>query len=174
MSDFTLYIERDVNNFYRDPILYQEVGIKINKFSNEELLFFKYFHEKTNVFPKSILILNNFMFYFIDGKNYAEVNQHITSFRRNIKHKKILFIYVEDVLINLIHRFFPNIYIYDLFILEGKATPEVCITVLSYRERGIAIGRNGDYIKTVNKILEKFIDFKERNVTVSCVVHHEG
>ncbi len=68
MSDFTLYIERDVNNFYRDPILYQEVGIKINKFSNEELLFFKYFHEKTNVFPKSILILNNLCFTLLTAK----------------------------------------------------------------------------------------------------------
>ncbi len=170
MSDFKLYIEKNIDNSYQDPILYQEVGIKINKFSNEELLIFKYFHEKTNMFPKSILILNNFIFYFIDGKNYAEVNKHIVNFRRNIKHKKILFIYVEDVLINLIHRFFPNIYIYDLFIIESKAIPEVCITLLSYRERGIAIGRKGDYIKTVNKILEKFIDFKEGNVTISCRV----
>ncbi len=170
MSDFTLYIERNVNISYQDPILYQEVGININKFSNEELLYFKYFHEKTNVFPKFVLILNNFIFYFIDGKKYAEVNKYIDDFRRSIKHKKILFIYLEDVLVNLIHRFFPNIYIYDLFIIEGEIIPEVCITVLSYRERGIAIGRKGDYIKTVNKILEKFINFKEGNVTVSCVV----
>ncbi|KKN46944.1 hypothetical protein LCGC14_0668100, partial [marine sediment metagenome] len=30
MSDFTLYIERNVNISYQDPILYQEVGININ------------------------------------------------------------------------------------------------------------------------------------------------
>ncbi len=111
MSDFTLYIERNVNISYQDPILYQEVGININKFSNEELLYFKYFHEQTNVFPKFVLILYNFIFYFIDGKEYAEVNKYIDAFRRSIKHKKILFIYLEDVLVNLTHRFFPNIYI---------------------------------------------------------------
>lgn len=172
MSDFTLYIEKNPRNFYQDPILYQEVALSIKKFSNEELLYYKYFHENTKVFPESILLLNNFIFYFIDGAYYADVNDYLDKFRREIKHKKIIFIYMEDVLVNLIYRFFPNLFIYDLIIKNDNVIPEIIVTVLSYKERSIAIGRSGTYIKMINKIFEDYIDFKGDTVKLKCEVFY--
>ena len=170
MSDFTLYIEKNGHNFYKDPILYQEVSLNIKKFSNEELLYYKYFYEKTNVIPKSILILNNILFYFIDNEYYAEVNEFLNRFRNEIRHRKILFIYLEEILANLIYRFFPDIFIYDLIMIDDEFIPAIIIIILSFKQRGVAIGRKGNYIKTVNKIFEDYVKFKENPVKIRCEV----
>ena len=98
------------------------------------------------------------------------MQKFLPKFRRNIKHRKVLFIYVEDVLANLIYRFFPDPFIFDLIVSNNKNIPEICIVVLSFEDRGIAIGCHGDYIKTVNIIFENYITFKENFVKINCKV----
>ncbi|MHA1438326.1 MAG: hypothetical protein ACTSPD_12185 [Promethearchaeota archaeon] len=62
----------------------------------------------------------------------------------------------------LLFRFFPDLYIHDIFLEKDDNTGEniLYICFLSYEERGIAVGKNGDYIKAVNKIFSKYIAFK--------------
>ena len=170
MSDFSLYIEKNTSDYFQDPILYQEVSLNINKYTNEELLYYRYFWEQTNTPLLSIIILNKFIFFFINGEYYAEVIEFKYQFRRKIKNRKIQFIFIEDTLLKLIYRFFPDIFIYDLIVIDDAPIPEIYLTVLSYRERGIAIGRRGDYIKTVNKIFENNVNFTEQPVKIKCEV----
>ena len=55
----------------------------------------------------------------------------------------------EGVLINLVFGFFPDPYIHSIRIDRNTRTGQIIIIVgfLSYEERGIAVGCNGDYIK---------------------------
>ncbi|MFX1354434.1 MAG: KH domain-containing protein [Promethearchaeota archaeon] len=46
------------------------------------------------------------------------------------------------------------------------------IKLLSYEDRGIAIGRNGEYIKAVNQLLKRHIRFQNNkpNIKIECKI----
>ncbi|MHA2280535.1 MAG: hypothetical protein ACXAC5_06765 [Promethearchaeota archaeon] len=86
--------------------------------------------------------------------------------------KKILIIRTESVLINLIFSLFPDLYIHDV-VLERDDTSnqrEISIYFLTFKERGIAIGRGGEYIKSVNNLFKDFIRFnnKDKPIDIIC------
>ena len=137
--------------------LYQNVKIK-KKYSNKELIFLQYFYEKTEIYPENVILTENFIFFFVKSQDYFKARLYLGSFRKHLENK-ILMIRAEKVLIKLLFGFFPDPYIHDLKLEINKQSGSKTITVyfLSFKDRGIAIGRKGEYIKAVNEIFEKFV-----------------
>ena len=137
--------------------LYQKVKIK-KKFSNKELIFLQYFYEKTKIDPENIIITEHFIFFFVRGRDYFKARLYRGSFRKSLE-RKILIIRAERILIKLLFGFFPDPYIHDLKLEINKKSGSKTVTVyfLSFKDRGIAIGRRGEYIKAINEIFEKFV-----------------
>jgi hypothetical protein len=138
-----------------DLIFYQILRI-VNKITNFEIKLYKYFSGKTHIYPQNIIIINNFIFFFVNNEDYFFAKRYINSIRKDLI-KKSLIIRAENTLITLLYSLFPDLYIHDIKIewniYSGKR--EICINFLSFKERGIAVGCNGDYIKTVNQLFEK-------------------
>ncbi len=149
--------------------LYQKVKIK-KKFSNRELIFLQYFYKKTNIQPENIIITANFIFFFVRGRDYFKARLYRSSFRKDLENK-ILIIRAEKILIKLLFGFFPDPYIHDLKIVNKQnGSKTVIVYFLSFKDRGIAIGRRGEYIKAINEIFEKFVILEdvETPIKVKC------
>ena len=97
------------------------------------------------------------------NEDYFKVKLSLRSIRKNLRDKKILIIRAEQILIKLLFSFFPDTYIHDIKLDFNEKNFEKIITLgfLSFEERGIAIGRNGDYIKSVNEIFQKHVEFED-------------
>lgn len=141
------------------------------RYSNDELIYYRYFYQKINVYPEHIIIIRNFIFFFVKGSDYFKAKLHLGAFRRNLG-SKILIIRAEKTLIRLLFGFFPDLYIHDIVSSINKYTGIINVTIyfISFEERGIAIGRNGEYIKTVNEIFEKYITFEKdiNSIKIKC------
>ncbi|NVM35478.1 MAG: hypothetical protein HWN81_07770 [Candidatus Lokiarchaeota archaeon] len=149
-----------------DLIFYQMVSF-IRKYSNFELKLREYFAQKTEgIYPEFIVVINQYIFFFVKKKYYLSAHMHLSAMRRQIRKRKIIIIGIEKILINLLFSFFPDLIIDDIKIevdnLSGRR--EISVYFLFFKERGIAIGRNGDYIRAVNSIFENYVVF-ENNAT---------
>ncbi len=153
-------------------IFYQFISFK-KKYSNFELKLREYFFEKTQgIYPELVVVMKQFIFFFVKNQHYFSSKMYLDSIRREIGNRKILIIRIEKILINMLFSFFPDLNIENIEIefdnQSGKR--EISIYFFSFKERGIAIGRNGDYIRAVNKIFEKYVIFENQNapLKVSC------
>lgn len=155
-----------------DLIFYQLLSFH-RKYTNFEIKLHNYFHAKTGgIYPEFIIILKQFIFFFVKNKHYFASKLHLDSMRRGMKSKKLIIIRTENVLINLLFSLFPDLYIHDI-VLEANDTSnhrEISIHFLTFKERGIAIGRGGEYIKCVNELFKHFIRFsnKEESMEIKC------
>ncbi len=88
--------------------------------------------------------------------------------RKDLKKKKVLIIRNEKKLIKLLFSFFPDIYIHDIQIYYNTSPKELkaIILFLTFEERGIAIGKNGNYIKAVNKIFQNNIILQNNKISI--------
>lgn len=160
-----------------DNILSKEIKFK-NKFSNKEILLCQYFREKTKVFPVNIILVNDYIFFFVNNEDYFKAKIHQNSLRQASDSKKIIIIRLENNLIKQIFSFFPDTYIHDISVERNSFKKDhlIIICFLSYKERGIAIGGRGEYIKTVNYILKNHIilenhEYKnEWPLKIQCIV----
>jgi len=148
-------------------IYYQQ--IKFRRFySNQEIKLYQYFMEKTEVKPKIVILIDDYVYFFVDNKKYFKAKTKINKIRRQLTSKKILIIRAENTLIRLLFSLFQDLYIHDIKIemniFTGKKEISVCF--LSYKDRGVAIGRNGGYIKAVNKLFEKFVIFEHNRIPI--------
>lgn len=148
-------------------IYYQQ--IKFRRFySNQEIKLYQYFMEKTEVKPKIVILIDDYVYFFVDNKKYFKAKTKINKIRRQLTSKKILIIRAENTLIRLLFSLFQDLYIHDIKIemniFTGKKEISVCF--LSYKDRGVAIGRNGGYIKAVNKLFEKFVIFEYNRIPI--------
>ena len=146
-------------SFIDNLLFYQKIKVK-KKFSNKELLLFHFFHEITKIFPQNVITINEFIFFFLKNDNYFNAKSKLPYLRKKF-HRKIVIVREEDVLVNLVYGFFPDPYIHTVRIERNVNTgiTDVKVGVLSYEERGIAIGSKGNYIKAVNKIFEGYVIF---------------
>ncbi|MFO7796487.1 MAG: hypothetical protein R6W84_10060, partial [Promethearchaeia archaeon] len=152
--------------YAEDLIFSKNVKVK-KKFSNRELKLYNYFSYKTGgFFPDNIIVMNDFIFYFINPKYYFLLSEYIHGIRKDFNKNKVLFIRNEEKLIKLLFSFFPDTYIHDVHIkwMESKKNERkslegilISISFLSYEDRGIAIGRKGSYINTVNQLFRDYI-----------------
>ena len=143
-----------------DDLYFYQMLSFVKKYSNFELKLGKYFYTKTKgIFPEFIVVIDKYIFFFVKKESYFFSKFYLDSMRREFKIRKVLIIRVEDVFINLLFSFFPDLYIHDIRIEkdESSGIREVSLYFLTYKERGIAIGRKGEYIKSLNKLCQKFL-----------------
>ena len=143
-----------------DDLYFYQMLSFVRKYSNFELKLSKYFFNKTNgIFPEFIVVIDKFIFFFVKKDRYFTSKIYLDSIRREISPKKVLIIRVENVFINLLFSFFPDLYIHDIKIeVDGKTGErKVTLYFLNYKDRGIAIGRKGEYIKCLNDLCQRYI-----------------
>lgn len=148
-----------------DDLYFYQMLSFVRKYSNFELKLGKYFYNKTKgVYPEFIIVIGKFVFFFVKNENYFISKFYLDSIRREIKSKKVIIIRVENVFINLLFSFFPDLYIHDIKIEkdESSGVREISLYFLTYKERGIAIGRKGEYIKSLNELCQKFLVLENR------------
>lgn len=144
-----------VENFF----LSQVIDIR-KKFKNTELKFIKLFFEKTNIFPVSVILKDKFVFFFVKSADYFNAKSYLNKLRHIIKGRKISVIRAETILIKLIFSFFPDIYIHDIRTNENSKRDVIDVLFLCYKDRAVAVGKEGKYIKTVNYLFKNYIFFK--------------
>ncbi|MFW9972751.1 MAG: hypothetical protein ACFFDF_21375, partial [Candidatus Odinarchaeota archaeon] len=135
-------------------IFYQLISLK-KRYSNFELKLREYFFEKTKgIYPDFVVVIRQFIFFFVKKQHYFSSKIFLDSMRREISNRKIIIIGIEKTLINLLFSFFPDLNIDNVKIEydSQSGTREISIYFLFFKERGVALGRNGDYIKAVNEI----------------------
>jgi len=148
-----------------DDLYFYQMLSFVRKYSNFELKLGKYFYNKTKgVYPEFIIVIDKFVFFFVKNESYFNSKFYLDSMRREIKSKKVIIIRVENVFINLLFSFFPDLYIHDVKIEkdESSGVREISLYFLTYKERGIAIGRKGEYIKSLNELCQKFLVLENR------------
>ncbi len=144
----------------------QKVTVK-KKYTNRELNLFRFFNEQTKIDPQSVIIYSPFIFFFVNNSDYFKAKTFLKKLRTQLR-EKTLIIRGETTLKGLIFSFFPDVYIHDIK-LEKDQKVQRCIlnvSVLSFEERGIAIGANGEYIKIINELFKKYITFERKNVKI--------
>ncbi|MFX0028690.1 MAG: hypothetical protein ACFE8B_05745 [Candidatus Hermodarchaeota archaeon] len=145
-----------------DLIFYQLIRF-IRKYSNSELKLYQYFYSKTNgIYPEFVIIIGKYIFFFVNNKYYFNTKKYLDSMRREVRSKKILIVRVENVFIRLLFSLFPDLYIHDIALEFDNSSGQKKITIffLTFKERRIAIGRGAEYIRTVNKLFNKYIIFE--------------
>ena len=143
-----------------DDLYFYQMLSFVRKYSNFELKLSKYFFNKTNgIFPEFIVVIDKFIFFFVKKDRYFTSKIYLDSIRREISPRKVLIIRAENVFINLLFSFFPDLYIHDIKIEVDDKTGEREVTLyfLNYKDRGIAIGRKGEYIKCLNDLCQRYI-----------------
>ncbi|MHA2287667.1 MAG: hypothetical protein ACXABG_02650 [Promethearchaeota archaeon] len=162
------------NSFIDDLLFYQKLSV-VKKFSNKELLLFHFFYDSTKIFPRNVIIIKDIVFFFLDNEKYFKAKSKLPYLRQKFQNRRIVLVREEVVLINLIFGFFPDPYIHTLRIERNLNAEQILIIVgfLSFEERGIAVGCNGDYIKAINVIFDsyvKFADYRGFQVKIKCDV----
>jgi len=137
----------------------QVINIR-KKFLNTELKFTQLFFEKTNIFPASVILTDKFVFFFVKSEDYLTAKSFLKKLRHILKNRKILVIRAENTLIKLIYSFFDDIYIHNLRRNENPKRNIIDVLFLSYKDRAVAVGKDGKYIKSVNYLLKNYISFK--------------
>ncbi|MFX0175734.1 MAG: hypothetical protein ACFE85_05860 [Candidatus Hodarchaeota archaeon] len=150
-----------------DLIYYQQIRFR-RFYSNQEIKLYQYFIEKTGVKPKIVILIDSFVYFFVDNKKYFKAKTKINSIRRQLTSKKILIIRAENTLIRLLFSLFQDLYIHDIKIEMNVYTgkKEISVCFLSYKDRGVAVGRNGDYIKAINKLFKEFVIFEYNRIPI--------
>ena len=145
----------DDNSFFN-----QRLHIK-KKYTNCEILLHHYFYRLCKIYPKNIIIINNFVFFFIENRHYFDVIDFLSLMRRQMLNKKLLIIRDEKTLLRLLYNFFPDPYVHDIRIYRNIYTgkKDIIVGFLSFVDRGIAIGCKGEYIKAVNLLFKKHVVF---------------
>ena len=162
------------NSFIDNLLFYQKLTVK-KKFSNRELLLFHFFYDSTKVFPRNVIIIKDIVFFFLDNEHYFEAYSKLSYLRKKFQNLRIVIVREENVLLNLVFGFFPDPYIHTIRIERNNSLGQIMIVVgfLSYEERGIAIGCNGDYIKAINTIFDNYVKFSDYHgfqVRIKCEV----
>jgi len=140
----------------------QKVVLK-KKYSNRELSLYQYFFQITDISPQNVIVLKKFIFFFVKSGDYFKAKKYLKSLRSKFYNKKILIIRAERLLLTILLSFFPDPYVHDIKLEEDEKTGNkiILIYLLSYEERGIAIGRSGEYIKSINEIFKKYVMFEK-------------
>jgi len=136
----------------------QIVNIK-KKFFNTELKFFKFFFEITKIVPVFVIIRNPFLFYFVKPRDFFMAKFFLRKLRYKLNGKKISIIRAETTLIRLVFSFFDDVYIHNVKLIERTNGTLIDVIFLFDKDRAVAVGNEGGYIKAVNYIFRNYICF---------------
>jgi hypothetical protein len=137
---------------------YQVVNLK-KHFFNDELKLSNFFFEHTRIFPVCIIRNNNFVFFFVKPGDYFAAKLCLRKLRYLLKNKKILIIHEETTLIKLVFSFFEDVYIHNVMLIENPTKDIIDVLFLFKKDRAVAVGIDGAYIKTINYIFRNYISF---------------
>lgn len=143
-----------VDYFYFSQI----VNIK-KKIFNTELKFLKFFFELTKIVPVFVIIRDPFVFYFVKPRDFFIAKFFLRKLRYKLNGKKISIIRAETTLIRLIFSFFEDVYIHNVKLIEKTNGTLIDVLFLFDKDRAVAVGNEGGYIKAVNYIFRNFIFF---------------
>ena len=152
-----------------DDLVFYQILTFIKKYSNSELKLHKYFHNKTGgIYPEFVIVIDQFIFFFVKNENYFDSKLYLNVMRREIRNRKILIIRTENVLINILFSLFPDLYIHNISLKRNDSSGkrEISVYFLTYKERGIAIGRGAEYIKCVNELFKRYIRFENKSTPI--------
>ena len=136
----------------------QVVNVK-KHFFNTELKLLKFFFEITKIFPACIIRINEFIFFFVKPGDYLPAKLYLRKLRYLLKDKKILIIREETTLIRLVFGFFEDVYIHNVLLIESSNGDIIDVLFLFKKDRAVAVGIDGGYIKAVNYIFRNYISF---------------
>jgi len=67
----------------------------------------------------------------------------------------------------LLFSLFPDTYIHDVLLgIKDDGARLITIFFYFYEDRGIAIGRNGTYIKIINRIFDEYVYLENYNTPI--------
>jgi hypothetical protein len=136
----------------------QVVNLK-KHFFNTELKLSNFFFEHTRIYPVCIIRNDNFVFFFVKPGEYFAAKLFLRKIRYLLKNKKILIIREETTLIRLIFSFFEDVYIHNVILIENPTKDIIDVLFLFKKDRAVAVGIDGAYIKTVNYIFRNYISY---------------
>ena len=136
----------------------QIINIK-KQFFNTELKLFRFFYDITNIFPVCVILINKFIFFFVKSGDYFTAKSYLRKLRHLMKSKKILIIHEEPTLIRLVFSFFEDTYIHNVMLIESPTGDIIDVLFLFNKDRAVAVGIDGSYIKAVNYIFRNYLTF---------------
>ena len=148
--------------------LNQKIKMK-KKYTNKEIKLYHFFKHKTNLYPENVLIRKGFVLFFVKTTEYFKSKKFLKSMRNELK-DKVIIIRAEKTLIKLILGFFPDTYVHEIT-LDKDSTGKIIVNLyfIFYKDRGIAIGRRGEYIKLVNEIFKNEIELEyDVDIEIRC------
>ena len=146
------------DNSIQKNFWYQRINVK-KHFSNRELLLCDLFYQKTKIYPKNLILLQDFIFCFVDGENYFEVKSFLPYLLKLMVNKIILVIRKEENLIRFLYNLFSNSYVHNIS-LQLKKNYVVSIHVFSSDQTKVSIEFLNQYFKVLNKLFEEFVEFE--------------
>ena len=129
-----------------------------------------FFHGITGLYPVNILIRKGFVFFFVKTTEYFKSKKFLKPMRAK-SNNKVIIIRAEKTLIKLILGFFPDTYVHEIT-LDLHSTGKIIVNLhyIFYEDRGIAIGRGGEYIKLVNEIFKKDVELEyDYDFEIRCI-----
>jgi len=136
----------------------QIVNIK-KKFFNTELKFLNFFFEITKIVPVFVIIRGPFIFYFVKPRDFFMAKFFLRKLRYELNGKKISIIQAETTLIRLVFSFFDDVYIHNVKLIEKTNGTLIDVIFIFDKDRAVAVGNKGGYIKAVNYIFRNYISF---------------
>ena len=156
----------DHSNWIEALFFNQRVRFR-NIIRNDELVYMKFFKYKTKLFCENVILYGKYVFYFVKPNHFRKASKHLVQLRTSLPSKKILIIKNERRILDLIYAFFPDASIKKLELKIKKVTGDIELFIYfkHFRERGIAIGKKGNFIRILNEVFEKYI----YPVKISCL-----
>ena len=108
-------------------------------------------------FPVCVIRIKEFIFFFVISGDYSTAKLYLRKLRHLMKSKKFLIIHEEPTLLRLIFSFFEDTYIHNVVLIESPTRAIIDVLFLFNKDRAVAVGINGSYIKAVNYIFRNFI-----------------
>ncbi len=154
-----------------DEKLFLNQRVTINKiYYNEHVTLYNFFCDETKLYPESILIRRGYVFFFVKTTEYFQSKKFLKPMRAK-SNNKVIIIRAEKTLIKLILGFFPDTYVHEIT-LDIDRTGKIIVNLhyIFYEDRGIAIGRGGEYIKLVNEIFKKDVELEyDYDFEIRCI-----
>ena len=153
-----------ISSFKVKTFLTQKLTIK-KKFSNQEIKLYQFFFRITEIYPDNVLFLPPYIFFFIEPEYYFKAKRFLKSIRTKLLNKKVMIINSESTLLRLLFSLFPDTYIHDIIVnINENETRVITIIFYFYEDRGIAVGRKGNYIKVINQMFDNFINLEKNDM----------
>ena len=127
------------------------------EFTEDDLTFLSNFEKVTHVMPSDYLSTETLVIFLVApevlGKAIGKGGSNIQKLK-DIFRKKVILVGDNSDLEGFIRSFFNNITIYDMEVRDVMGEKNVMLTV-DEKDRGIAIGRDGERIKAAKVLLKK-------------------